>query len=591
MKRTLGLSTIGLILILLGQSALRTPHSAIRAESDPTGTPPPPDEQTILTDFADAMTLIEEHYADQVDYEQVTKMAILGMLHTLDPHSHYYDKRDFARFRIEQTSQYFGIGATIGARQGKVYILAPFADTPAYRGGLRYGDQIVAINGESTENWPSSQVSARLRGPRGTPVEVQVLRAGEDKPRTVKLIREAVPLPSIASAYLVRPGVGYINLRQRGFNTTTDEEMTQALTRLQADGMKAIIIDLRNNPGGFLDQAVRMAEKFIARDQIILTQKSRSGKRDASKVYQSQNPEPNLMPLVVLVNETTASASEIVTAAIQEHDRGLVVGESTWGKALVQTIMPLPFGAGLTLTTAKYLTPSGRLIQRTYNNLSFYDYYVRPRENGRTGERENGRTRGPESAPSPTLPLPPSPTPPVFRTDAGREVYGEGGITPDVVVPATQLTEIQGRLQGAIFVFARELVAGLVPGLESYRVNNIQFDHVLGSDEYRISDDVLKAFAKFVRGPWPVVRGKNPGTDKDNEQRTTDNGRLAKAIEENREFIRTSLRFEVVTAAYGLETAEQALNEIDLQLLKAIDSLPRAAELAEKYKIRLQTKD
>jgi carboxyl-terminal processing protease len=538
MKRAFKFSAIGLILLFF----VGTTHFSV------TGVPAKPDEETVLADFANAMTLIEENYADKIDYEQATKMAILGMLHTLDPHSHYYDKREFARFRIEQTSQYFGIGATIGARNGKVYILAPFDDTPAYRGGLRYGDQIVAINGESTENWPSAQVSARLRGPRGTPVEVQILRAGEKTPRTIKLIRDAVPLPSIASAYIIRPGVGYINL-QRGFNTTTDEEMAQVLTRLQSEGMKSIIIDLRNNPGGFLDQAVRMAEKFLTRGQLILTQKSRSNKRDATKTYESQNPEANLMPLVVLVNGNTASASEIVTAAIQEHDRGLVIGEPTFGKALVQTIIRLPFDAGLTLTTAKYLTPSGRLIQRSYSNLSFYDYYA----GHRTGAREEGT---------------PPPLGPAFRTDTGRAVYGDGGITPDVVVPATQLTEAQGRLQGIIFAFARDLVAGLVPGLESYRITNIEFNHVLGDQEYRITDEVLHAFTKFAQAHKDQFR-LSPAT-----------------MAENREFIRTSIRFEVVTAAYGLETAAQAFNDIDLQLLKAIDAIPKASELSEKYKAR-----
>lgn len=555
MRPTLGLSLMGILLTLFSPSAIGHRPSAILAKSPPevsaTSIPAKPDEQTVLADFAEAMTLIEEYYADEINYEQVTKMAILGMLHTLDPHSHYYDKRDFARFRIEQTSQYFGIGATIGARQGKVYILAPLADTPAYRGGLRYGDQIVAINGESTENWPSRQVSARLRGPRGTPVEVQIQRAGEDKPRTVKLIREAVPLPTITSAYLIRPGLGYINMRGRGFNTTTDDEMTQALTRLQREGVKALILDLRHNPGGLMDQAVRMAERFLARGQIILTQKSRSGKRDARRVYPSQNPEPNLLPLVVLVNGQTASASEIVTAAIQEHDRGLVVGENTWGKALVQTVMPLPFGTGLTLTTAKYLTPSGRSIQRTYTNLSFYEYYV-----GRHAGASNG-----SSAPAST----------VFRTDAGRQVYGEGGITPDILVPATQLTEIQQKLQGPIFLFARELVAGLVPGLSSYRVTTMQFGHVLGDTEYRIGDEVLKAFAKML-------------------QTRKDEFRLPPSVvDAHREFIRTSIRFEVVTAAHGLETAEQALNEMDLQLLKAIEAVPKAAQLANEYKARLKS--
>ncbi len=540
MKRA---SKIFLALLALGALLASSPSPA-------TGDPARTDESAILRDFADAVVLLEEHYADKLDYEQITKMAILGMLHTLDPHSHYYDKREFARFRIEQTSQYFGIGATIGTRNGKVYILAPFPDTPAYRGGLRYGDQIVAINGESIEGWPSAQVSARLRGPRGTAVEVQILRAGEKKPRTVKLVRDAVPLPSISSAYLLQGDVGYVSL-QRGFNTTTDEELTRALSRLESQGMKALILDLRNNQGGLLDQAVRTAEKFLAQGQVILTQKSRA----SQKVYTSRNPHPNLTPLLVLVNENTASASEIVTAAIQEHDRGLVVGEPTFGKALVQTIMPLPFGAGLTLTTAKYLTPSGRLIQRTYDNLSFYDYYARHRP----GARPSPSTAPPRSGPA-------------FHSESGRTFYGGGGITPDIIVPATQLTEDQVRLQGAIFAFARELVAGLIPGLEAYRVEKIEFHHVLGDQEYRITDAVLDAFAQFVLA------------------HRRDFHISAATIEKNREFARVYIRFEVATAAYGLETAAQALNEIDLQLLKALDAIPQATELAEKYRARLTAK-
>lgn len=538
MRRHVGFCAIALTFVLLLGSTSRSV----------TGDPVKTDEQVILDDFADALTILQDHYADKIDYEQITKMAILGMLHTLDPHSHYYDKREFARFRTEQTSQYFGIGATIGARNGKVYILAPFPDTPAYRGGLRYGDQIVAINGESAEGWPSSQVSARLRGPRGTSVEVQVMRAGEEKPRTVKLVRDAVPLPSISSAYIIKDNIAYINM-QRSFNTTTDDELIQALNRLEDEGMEAIILDLRGNPGGILDQAVRVAEKFLYRDQLILTQKSRSNKREATRTYRSRNAQPNLMPLVTLVNRGTASASEIVSGAIQEHDRGLVVGEPTFGKGLVQTILPLPFGAGLTLTTAKYLTPSGRLIQRTYDNLSFYDYYARRR----LDDWDDALT---------------SPTGPTFRTDAGREVYGGGGITPDKVVPPTQLTETQLRLQGAVFAFARDLVAGLVPNLESYRNTSIEFNHVLDENEYRIPDRVLDAFTTFA-----LAR--------------RDDFRITKSmIESNREFIRTSIRFEVVTAAYGLETAEQVLAETDLQLLGAIKAVPSATKLAKKYRSR-----
>jgi carboxyl-terminal processing protease len=512
-------------------------------------------EETVMEDFAEAVTILEENYVDKLDYEDLTKMAILGMLHTLDPHSNYYDKREFARFRIEQTSQYFGIGATIGARNGKVYILAPFENTPAHRGGLRYGDQIVAINGESTEGWPSPQVSARLRGPRGTPVEVQVMRASETEPRTVKLVRDAVPLPSISNAYIIRPGVGYVNL-QRGFNTTTDEELTQALDRLQDQGMKAIILDLRNNPGGLLDQAVKMAQKFLYKGQPILTQKSRSNKRNSIKPYYSQSSNPNLMPLVILVNRNTASASEIVAAAIQEHDRGLLVGESTFGKALVQTIITLPFNTGLTLTTAKYLTPSGRLIQRTYDNLSFYDYYA---SHYRDSDSERQASRSPGG--------------PVFRTDAGRELYGGGGVKPDKEVPPSRLTEDQARLQGPIFAFCRELVAGLIPGLGRYRITSIEFNHVLKDNEYRVTDDVLDAFKKFAldkREPWNLK---------------------SQVIDSNREYIRATIRFEVISAAYGLETAAQVLDDLDLQVLEAIGSVPRASQLAEKFKNRPQTSD
>lgn len=508
-----------------------------------------PDEQTILADFAEALTIIDEHYVERIDYESVVKAAILGMLHTLDPHSNFYDKREFARFRIEQTSQYYGIGATIGARNGKVYILAPFENTPAHRAGLRYGDQIVAINGESTEGWPSTQVSERLRGPRGTAVEVRILRAGEREPRTVRIVRDAIPLPSIVNAYLIRPEIGYIAL-SRGFNTTTDEELQNALAELQAQGATRLILDLRGNPGGFLEQAVRVADRFLVAGQLILTQKSRTGRRQAERQYYAQNGNPNLMPLVILVNRGTASASEIVAGAIQEHDRGLIVGEPTFGKALVQTIIPLPFGTGLTLSTAKYLLPSGRFIQRSYLGLSYHSYYAQRRE----------------------IEAPAQPQGPGFRTDTGREVYGGGGITPDVVVPAVTLTREQSALLGPIFAFARELVAGLIPGLERYRVSGLTFRHVLKPGEYRITDEVIEAFKKYLQEHKSEFR-LSP-----------------KTVDENREFVRNYIRYEVVTAAHGIETAAQVLNEIDVQLLKAIEAMPKAVELAESYRQRVAKK-
>lgn len=510
------------------------------------------DEQTVLKDFAEALAIVDEHYVDKIEYDSLVKAAIQGMLHTLDPHSNFFDKREYARFRIEQTSQYYGIGATIGPRNGKVYILAPFENTPAHRAGLRYGDQIVAINGESTEGWPSAQVSERLRGPRGTTVEVQILRAGEERPRTVRLVRDAVPLPTIENAYPIRPGVGYISLL-RGFNTTTDDELQQALTTLESKGVTRLILDLRRNPGGFLEQAIRVADRFLYAGQLIVTQKSRLGRRNAERPYYAQNTTPNVMPLVVLVNQATASASEIVTAAIQEHDRGLVVGEPTFGKALVQTILPLPFGTGLTLSTAKYLTPSGRFIQRSYSNETYYSYYALHRDNDISSQ-------------------PRTPIGPVYRTDAGREVYGGGGVTPDIIVPSTVLTREQSEMIGAIFAFTRELVSGTLRGFERYRIEGITFNHVLGPEEYRVTDDVLAAFKQYV-------------LEHKDEFRLS-----ARVVDQNREFLRTYIRYEIVTAAYGLATAAQVLNETDLQLLKALEALPKAAEMAASYKQRIGKK-
>jgi carboxyl-terminal processing protease len=534
-KRNAALGVSLIVFITLATTPLTSRGSAI-------------DEQTVLTDFAEALTIVDEHYVDKVEYESSVKTAILGMLHTLDPHSNFFDKREYARFRIEQTSQYYGIGATIGPRNGKVYVLAPFENTPAHRAGLRYGDQIIAINGESTDGWPSGQVSERLRGPRGTTVEVQIMRSGEKAPRTIKLTRDAVPLPTITNAYIVRPGIGYISLA-RGFNTTTADELQQALSKLSSQGATRIVLDLRGNPGGFLEQAIRVADQFLYSGQLVLTQKSRSGRRNAERPYYAQNTSPNLMPLVVLVNRGTASASEIVAASIQEHDRGLIVGESSFGKALVQTIMPLPFGTGLTLSTAKYLTPSGRLIQRNYSNLSFYSYYA---------GRDN---------PQPSQPEPPA-SGPAFRTDTGREVYSGRGITPDISAPPTTLTREQSDMLGAIFAFTRELVAGTVRSLERYRVEGITFVQAVSQNEYRISDDVLDAFKKSA------LERKDP-------PRLT-----AKVIDENREFLRNYIRYEVVSAAHGLETATQVLNDTDLQVLKGIEAFPKATEISDGFKQR-----
>ncbi|HSO76504.1 MAG TPA: S41 family peptidase [Blastocatellia bacterium] len=492
----------------------------------------------IAEDFASALMTAKEHYAGQIDYDRLTKGSILGMLHTLDPHSNYFDRKEWESFQNEQRSRYSGIGSTIGQRNNGVYIMSPFAGTPAHRGGVRYGDQIVNINGESTEGWNSQQVSNKLLGPEGTPVTVKVSRAGVKDPIEFKFIREAVPLPSITNYYLAGNGVGYINL-DRGFNTTTSDEMKEAMRDLQRQGMTSLILDLRNNRGGLVDQAKKISNIFLYRGQKIVSMRGRPTvfpNRD--EVAFNNTPEES--PVVVLINRGSASAAEIVAGALQDHDRARIVGEASFGKGLVQSVFPLRDGSGLTLTTGHFYTPSGRLIQRDYSGRSFYDYYLR---------------RGDRSSEQPVEEK---------RTDTGRTVYGGGGIEPDVAVkvPATELA-LQRAWTEPIFQFVRSLVAGQVPGQPEFRIDRAAVHgHRLTSGEYVITDKVVSSFKAFLR-ERKDLKADETQVDKDAE------------------WLKRQIRFEVVTAAYGQEVARGALAAGDVQLQRAIGEVPSAKALVE----------
>ena len=335
---------------------------------------------TVKNDLSEALSVIQDNYIDgkKLDYNSIFKSSISGMLTVLDPHSNYFDPVENAAFRNEQRSEYFGIGATIGDLRdgGKVdtYIRATFENAPAARAGLRFGDRITAIDGQSMTGKPFGEVRKFLLGPQGTVVKVTVEHAANKQSETVTITRDAVSVPSIPQAYLVRPGVGYVAMTS-GFSLTTANEFQVALDDLHSQGMKMLILDLRGNHGGLLIQAVMVANSFLQKGQLIVTQKGRT--RGATEPYRALNETPDLIPLVVLVNNDTASAAEIVAGALQDHDRALIVGENTFGKGLVQLPIQLEYDSALLLTIAKYFTPSGRLIQRDYSNGGFYDYYTR----------------------------------------------------------------------------------------------------------------------------------------------------------------------------------------------------------------------
>ncbi len=510
---------------------------------------PSPALPLIERDFEEAMKVIEDSYitGSDLDYNSIVKSSVLGMLRSLDPHSNYYDREEFEELKTDQRSEYFGIGASIQnyatGPDTDTFITSTFEGSPAARGALRFGDRILEVDGVSMTGKPSLEVRDKIRGPRGSVVRLKLERAGDKKIQTVALTRDAVPQPSIPDAYMVKPGVGYVDMT-RGFNYTTTDELQDALARLHAKGMQALVLDLRNNPGGFLDQAIHVAEVFLSNGQLILTQKGRNGFRDNS--YESRNSSPDLTPLVILINGNTASASEIVAGAMQDHDRALIVGTTSFGKGLVQSIIPLEYGAGLTLTSAKYYTPSGRLIQRDYSTGGFYDYYTHGGSIQLDKPEEPSKPSGEEK-----------------KTDTGRAVYGGGGIAPDETVKPRTISPMQRRLLNPVFTFSRELVNGRISGFESFKIQGpLDLEHELKSSDFPITPAVYSALKEFV--------AKDPNFSP-----------LAASLDHNRSFVELQLRYNIVTAAYGRFSADRVfITSDDPQLTRALEALPRARNLA-----------
>src|SRR6201993_2547595 len=357
------------------------------------------DVRDSLKQFTQIFDIVEENYADPVNPDKaIYNGAIPSMLHQLDPHSNFFDPKSYSALREEQRGKYYGVGMTVGPRNNKVIVIAPFVGTPAYRAGIRPGDIIAPIDGKPTDNMSTSDVADLLKGPKGTTVRITILREGTDKPLEFSVVRDEIPRYSVDLHFLIRPGIGYMHVS--GFQETTEHLVQAALDEM--GDLKGLVLDLRQNPGGLLSEGVGVADKFLPKGAVIV---SHHGRSSPEKIYRASHGNGgHNYPIVVLVNKGTASAAEIVAGAIQDHDRGLVIGENTFGKGLVQTVYPLSENTGLALTTAKYYTPSGRLIQRDYTGLSLYDYYF---------DRDNINNIANKE---------------VKLTDSGRTVYGGGGI-------------------------------------------------------------------------------------------------------------------------------------------------------------------
>jgi len=472
--------------------------------------------------FSDVYKVVQENYAEPVNPDKaIYNGAIPGMLRVLDPHSNFFDPKSYAALREEQRGKYYGVGMQVGPRNNKVIVIAPFAGAPAYRAGIRPGDIIIAVDGKQTDNMSTSDVAELLKGPKGTSVKITVLREGTDKPLDFNVVRDEIPRYSVDVHFMIKPGIGYIHVS--GFQETTEKEVRDALDEF--GDIHGLILDLRQNPGGLLSEGVGVADQFLKKGQVIV---SHHGRASAEKVYKATHGNGGKdYPIVVLVNRGTASAAEIVAGAIQDHDRGLIAGETTFGKGLVQTVYPLSENTGLALTTAKYYTPSGRLIQREYNGVSLYDYYYNDRDNADQTVSNHE----------------------VKMTDSGRTVYGGGGITPDVKIPNLKTNRFEDTLleKYAFFNFAKHYVI-------NHQVNKT----------FEVDDAVMQEFRKFLD------EQKIPFTESD--------------LAENNDWVRSNIRAELFINEFGQQEGMRVHAESDPEVEKALDLLPQAKQLADNAK-------
>jgi carboxyl-terminal processing protease len=515
---------------------------------------PAPTEQ--ISDSYEAVTeLVRNNYAGQPDYERANRLAIQGMLSTLDPHSVYFPYEEFRKMKEEQNSSFFGIGVNILRHRDGVYVQSAVSGTPAAKAGLRYGDRIIAVDGEDAREWTGDQVSRKVRGELGRPVNLKIERAGAPEPLTVTIVRDSVPFPSLRNAYMIRPGTGYVQLFS-GFQHTTSEELEEALDELKKQGMRQLILDLRNNPGGLLTEAIKVSSAFLPHGVKIVSVRARNP-QDVEE-HESVGGDNTDWPIVVLINNGSASASEIVAGALQDYGRALVVGEGSFGKGLVQKVYPLPYGTGLTLTTAHYYTPFGRLIQRDYSNGSIYDYYTRH------NEQDDDAPKSANGAPTP----PPTPTPPkgaAVKTAGGRTLYGGGGITPDIEVKPLAANNFRLLVAEEAFYFTRELAAGKIAGLETYRVEKPNLKGEPKATDHPVTDKVVEAFLNYARrDAQSSLANITAGKDLD--------------------FIKSRLQNEIWTAAFTSDLGQRALFEVDPQILRAFDAMADAKKLYETVK-------
>jgi carboxyl-terminal processing protease len=483
---------------------------------------------------------VSDKYVDSIPSDSLYMRALNGMLLSLDPYSQLLTPKDYEDLQIHTQGNYEGLGIRIDIVDQVLTVISPIEGTPAYKAGLLPGDRIVSVNGVSTRGWSEEKAVQELRGPRGSEVTLAIGREGLDEPMEVQIERRAIALSAVPYAFMLEEGIGYVRFTQ--FSEHGRDEIREAVRRLEKEGMRSLVLDLRDNPGGLLDQAIEVTDLFLPRGAEIVATRGRMPESD--RVYDARdNDDFSVHPMVVLVNRASASASEIVSGALQDHDRALLVGQTTWGKGLVQSLFPLDDGYFLKLTTARYYTPSGRSIQRDETLDIDFNELTWPDEVPAADDLVPGADQEiPDSL--------------VFKTDMGRTVYGGGGVMPDVVVRAGEIAEVSRDLLQEIFV---------KNAFFSFAVR-FRASHPSIPRDFQPDAAVVEEFRTYLREVKEI--------DFSDE-----------AFDSERDYVADFLRYTLISQYHGEGVARQAVLSADLPLAKAVDLLSEADTLADLFRL------
>jgi len=486
--------------------------------------------------YTAALAAVENEYVESLESSQLVYGSIDGMLRTLDPHSSFLDPKSYTRMREQQEGRYPGIGISIVSIDGNITVTQLFEGSPAYRAGIRRSDIIARVGTEDTKGWGTDEVVKRVRGPKGTTVDISIRRPGVAQLIDLTVERDEIKITTVRTAFMIAPGTGYVRLQD--FSETTNDELGEALTKLQAAGMQRLMLDLRDNPGGPLDQAIAVSSRFLKRGQMVVYTRGRVPNSDEDYRAVDQGDYTDV-PLIVMLNRNSASASEIVAGAMQDHDRALLVGETTFGKALVQGVYRISNGAGLALTTGRYYTPSGRMIQRPWDGA--FDEYLMYSYRDQTAAREHSPAD-------------------LKYTDGNRKVYSGGGIEPDHFVvgpvegfnPARFTRMLQQR--GAFISFAERFTkeGDSRPAAKSAATYKV-------APGWHVTDAMVAEFKAFVAS----------------ERVRIDEA----AFKADDAFIKAMIRFEVDNDLFGIEEARRNLSKVDPQLQSALGYFDEARQL------------